>query len=183
MLTTGTNTYAWSIIEYNAAASQPINAANHPAAAMLYTAGAGGVKTLDANKTLSGDSGSALTKGVLLVGAGSTFADGGNRLSLTTNLYANVIVNGTYSSSGSGAISYESVSTGSGPYDSNILAVDGTTFGDVILNFPSATLNDIDMNATGNAERELPERRVRGTRRVPARSAECCSRTRPAPRT
>lgn len=149
ILTTGTNTYASDpIIEYNAAGPQTVNAANHPANAMVYTAGSG-TKTLDANKTLTGNSGSALTKAILSVGAGSTFADGGFRLAFTTNLYANVIVNGAYSSSGAGSISYETVGAGIGPYDSNVLAVDGTTFGDVLLNFPSATNNDIDLDASG----------------------------------
>jgi hypothetical protein len=143
ILTTGTNTFAANpIIEYNAAGNQTIDAANHPASSMISTAGSG-VKTLDANKTLTGDSGSALTKAALHVGAGTTFADGGFRLSFTTTQFANVVVDGTFSSSGSGSISYES-----GPSFSNILAVDGTTFGDLLMNFGTST-DAIELNAAG----------------------------------
>lgn len=143
VLTTGVNSYLTNpIIEYNAAGNQTINATNHPAGAMMYTAGSG-VKTLSANKIITGDSGSALTKAALNVGSGSTFGDGGNRISFTTTQFANVIVNGPFSSTGSGSISYES-----GPFLSNIQTVDGTTFGDLLMNFTSST-NAIELNATG----------------------------------
>ena len=143
MLTTGTNTYAdGSTIEYNAAGPQTIHTASHPAPAMMATGG-NGTKTLDGNKTITGDSGSPLAKGALRVGAGTTFADGGFILTFTTAGFANVLVNGLYSSTGSGGISYET-----GPFLSNIVPVTGTTFGNLLMNFTSST-NTIDMNATG----------------------------------
>jgi len=143
--TTGTNSYLdGAVIEYNRAGDQTIHAANHPAAALIRTGGSG-IKTLTANKTLTGSSGGLLDRGALFVGTGTTFADGGNRLSLTSSLFANVIVNGTYTSSGSGSLSFEA-----GTFNSNVLAADGTTFGDLLLNFASST-QTIDLNATGTA--------------------------------
>lgn len=142
---TGVNTFTDAIIEYNAAAGQTVNVTNHPAAAMIYTAGSG-TKTLNGNKTITGDSGDALTKGALFVGAGTTFADGGFTLSFTSPLgFDNVIVNGTYLSTGSGGISYES-----GPTFSSILALDGTQFGNLTMNFDFSD-DAITLNASGTA--------------------------------
>jgi len=143
ILTTGTNTYSANpIIEYNAAGNQTINATNHPAGAMMYTAGSG-VKTLNGNKTITGASGAALTKAALWVGAGSTFADGGFRVSFTTTQFANVIVDGAFSSTSAGSISYES-----GTFLSNMRVVNGTTFGDLLMNFANST-DAIELNAAG----------------------------------
>src|SRR5262249_61520585 len=145
VLTTGTNTYSdGSIIEYNASGNQTINATNHPAVAMIRTAGSG-TKTLGANKSISASSGISLTQGALFVGAGTTFADGGFRLSLTSTQFANVIVLGSYLSTGSGSISFES-----GAFSSNFQAPNGTAFGDLLMNFTSST-QAIDMNASGTA--------------------------------
>ncbi|MFN8178070.1 MAG: T9SS type A sorting domain-containing protein [bacterium] len=146
IVATGTISYlSYPIVEYDAVGDQTINAASHPADAMIYTAGSG-TKALDANKVITGDSGSALTKAALWVNAGSTFADGGNRLSFTTSGYANIVVNGAYSSTGTGSLSFES-----GPYLSNFQCVDGTTFGDLLMNFASST-NTLDLNATGTVQ-------------------------------
>ena len=146
LITTGTNTYGdGAVIEYNAAGNQVINATNHPAAALIRTAGSG-TKTLNGNKTLTGSSESGLGSGALFVGAGTTFADGGNRISFTTSQFANVIVNGTYLSTGTGALSYEA-----GPFESAIYAPDGTTFGDLLLNFASSAYS-IGLNTTGSSE-------------------------------
>ena len=143
VLTSGTNSYAdGSTIEYNAAGAQTIHTASHPAPAMIATGGSG-TKTLDGNKTITGDSGSPLAKGALRVGAGTTFADGGFTLTFTTTQFANVLVSGSYSSTGNGGISYES-----GPFLSNIVPVSGTTFGNLLMNFASST-STIDLNATG----------------------------------
>ncbi len=143
VLTTGVNTYAdGAIIEYNAAGPQTIHTPSHPAPAMLYIGGSG-TKTLDAAKTISGTSGSALTKGALSVASGTTFADGGFTLSFTTSGFANILVNGQYASTGTGGISFET-----GPFLSNVVPVDGTTFGNLAMNFTSST-NAIEMNATG----------------------------------
>jgi hypothetical protein len=143
VLTTGTNSYAdGSTIEYNAAGAQTIHTASHPAPAMIATGGSG-TKTLDGNKTITGDSGSPLAKGALRVGAGTTFADGGFTLSFTTTQFANILVSGLYSSTGNGGLSFES-----GPFLSNIVPVDGTTFGNLLMNFTSST-NAMEMNATG----------------------------------
>ncbi|HEY2954460.1 MAG TPA: putative Ig domain-containing protein, partial [Candidatus Eisenbacteria bacterium] len=145
VITTGTNTYYdGAIIEYNAAGDQTINALRHPAAAMIHTAGSG-TKTLDADKTITGTSGPFLDQGAILVGAGTTFVDGGHRISFTSPQFDNVIVNGTYLTSGAGSLSYES-----GPFDSNILAPDGTSFGDLLLNFDLST-NGVALNASGTA--------------------------------
>ncbi|HEY6193854.1 MAG TPA: putative Ig domain-containing protein, partial [Candidatus Eisenbacteria bacterium] len=141
--TTGTKTYGvGSIIEYNAAGPQTINAANHPAAAMIRTAGSG-TKTLSGNIVMTGGTGPVPPDGALVVGAGTTFADGGFRLTFTTSLFANVIVNGSYLSSGSGALSYAS-----GPFESRIVASDGTAFGDLFLNFDTSTRR-IKMSTSG----------------------------------
>jgi hypothetical protein len=143
--TTGVNAYNdGAIVEYNAAADQTINAGNHPAAAMIRTAGSG-TKTLSANKTISATSGANLAYGALYVGAGTTFADAGFRLSLTTGQIANVIVLGTYQSTGAGSISYES-----GAFSSNIQAANGTAFGDLLMNFNTSTLS-VDLNAVGTS--------------------------------
>ena len=143
VLTTGTNSYSdGSSVDYYASGDQIIHTASHPAAAMLYTSGSG-TKALDGDKTITGSSGSALTKGALAIGAGTTFADAGYTLSFTTSGYANVLANGTYASTGSGGLSYQS-----GPFLSNIVPVDGTTFGNLTLNFSSST-STVDMNATG----------------------------------
>ncbi|HSN77014.1 MAG TPA: hypothetical protein VL334_18225, partial [Anaerolineae bacterium] len=132
--TAGVNTYtSGSIIEYNAAGDQVVDATTHPANSMIQTGGSG-TKTLNGHKTITGDSGSATTKGMIFVKAGTTFADGGYTISGTSTGYANVVVYGAYLSTGTGAISYES-----GPYLSRILAVSGTTFGDLKLNFSSST--------------------------------------------
>lgn len=131
-----------AIVEYNAAGAQTIHASAHPPTAMLVVAGSG-VKTLDADLTLSGDSGAALTKGALVVAAGSTFADGGHRLTFTTPNFANVLVDGVFLSTGSGALSYEA-----GPDLSNIRAVDGTVFGDLFLNFAAST-SAVELNSSG----------------------------------
>jgi len=143
VLTTGTNTYAdGGTIEYNAAGPQTIHTVSHPAATMMSVTG-GNTKTLDANKTITGSSASALTKGALMVGAGTTFADGGFILTYTTAGFANILVSGLYSSTGSGGISFES-----GPFLSNVVPVDGTTFGNLLMNFTSST-NAIETNASG----------------------------------
>jgi hypothetical protein len=145
LINTGVNTFADAIIEYNASGAQTVNATTHPAAAMIYTAGSG-TKTLNGNKTLTGDSGGDLAKGALFVGSGTTFADGGFTLSLTSLLgFANVVVNGTYLSTGAGAISYES-----GPTSSGIFAVDGTQFGNLLMNF-DASNEVITLNTSGTA--------------------------------
>jgi hypothetical protein len=145
LINTGINTFADAIIEYNAGSAQTINATAHPAAAMIYTAGSG-TKTLNGNKILTGDSGGDLSKGALFVGSGTTFADGGFTLSFSSLLgFNNVVVNGIYSSSGSGAISYES-----GPTSSGIFAVDGTQFGNLLMNF-DASDEVITLNASGTA--------------------------------
>jgi hypothetical protein len=141
VLAAGPNRYDdGAIIEYGAAGDQTINAANHPASAMIYTAG-GGIKTLSGDMTITGGSGPALTKGALFVGPGTVFADGAHRLSFATSDFANVIVEGDYSSSGAGSLSYES-----GAYLSNILAADSTAFGDLFLNFDSST-QAVELNA------------------------------------
>jgi len=145
LVNTGTNTFTDAIIEYNASGAQTINATNHPSAAMIYTAGSG-TKTLNGNKTISGDSGDPLTKGALFVGSGTTFADGGFTLSFTNLLgFDNVIVNGSFLSTGSGGLSFES-----GPTFSAIQAVDGTQFGNLTLNF---ALSDeaITLDSSGTA--------------------------------
>src|SRR5207249_1646973 len=145
VLNTGLNTYNdGAIIDYNSTADQTVHAGNHPAAAMLRTGG-GGTKTLSANKTLSATSGAALTNGALFVGAGTTFADGAFRLSFTTTQIANVIVQGSYLSTGAGSLSFES-----GAFSSNIQAANGTAFGDLLMNFASST-STIDMNAVGTS--------------------------------
>ncbi|HEY6231270.1 MAG TPA: C25 family cysteine peptidase [Pyrinomonadaceae bacterium] len=145
LINTGINTFTDAIIEYNASGAQTINVTNHPAAAMIYTAGSG-TKTLNGNKTLTGDSGDPITKGALFVGSGTTFADGGFTLSFTSALgFANVIVNGTFLSTGSGGLSYES-----GPTFSTIQAVDGTQFGNLAMNFDFST-DSISLNASGTA--------------------------------
>jgi hypothetical protein len=145
LINTGLNTFTDAIIEYNASGAQTINATTHPAAAMIYTAGSG-TKTLNGNKALTGDSGGDLSKGALFVGSGTTFADGGFTLSLTSLLgFDNVVVNGTYSSSGAGAISYES-----GPTSSGIFAVDGTQFGNLLMNFDLSN-EVITLNTSGIA--------------------------------
>lgn len=131
---TGTKTFnSGSIIDYNAVGAQAIAAANHPAPSMLYTSGSG-TKSLNANLTISGTSGSVTTKGILYVNTGTTFSDGGFRLTSTTTGFGNVVVEGSYLSSGTGSISYES-----GPTASKIRAVDGTVFGDLLINFGSST--------------------------------------------
>ncbi|HEX7880597.1 MAG TPA: hypothetical protein VF720_14375, partial [Candidatus Eisenbacteria bacterium] len=72
VVTSGADTYvSGSIVEYNAAGNQTISAVNHPAASLIRTAGSG-TKTLDADKTITGDSGALLTEGALYVGAGTT---------------------------------------------------------------------------------------------------------------
>ena len=130
LINSGLNTFLNAIIEYNANGAQTINATNHPASAMIFTAGSG-TKTLDGNKIITGDSGDPLTKGALFVGSGTTFADGGFTLSFTTPLgFANVVVQGTYLSTGSGGLSYET-----GPTFSTIHAIDGTQFGNLAINF------------------------------------------------
>ncbi|HEU5454192.1 MAG TPA: hypothetical protein VFU85_00770, partial [Nocardioides sp.] len=145
VITTGINTYIdGSIIEYNAAGSQTIHAGNHPAGAMIRTAGSG-TKSLSANKALSASSGINMAQGSLFVGPGTTFADGGFRLSLTSTQFANVIVQGTYLSTGTGSISFES-----GAFSSNLQATHGTSFGDLLMNFASST-QAIDLNAVGTA--------------------------------
>ncbi len=145
VLTAGTNTYTdGANIDYYASGDQTIHSASHPAAAMLYTSGSG-TKTLDGDKTITGSSGSALTKAALAIGAGTTFADAGYTLSFTSTGYANVLANGTYSSTGSGGLSYQS-----GPTFSNIVPVDGTTFGNLTVNFSSST-STVDLNTTGTA--------------------------------
>ncbi len=150
LINTGTNTFeAGAVVEYNASGDQIIEAPSHPAACMIYTAGSG-TKTLGASKTLTANSGEALTKGVLVVGAGTTFSDGGYRLSLATPDFANIIVNGSYRSIGSGSISYQLVSHQFGPEGSNILATDGTAFGDLFINFGNSQ-HSVDLNASGTA--------------------------------
>jgi hypothetical protein len=145
LINSGINTFTDAIIEYNASGAQTINATTHPAAAMIYTAGTG-TKTLNGNKTITGDSGDPLTKGALFVGSGTTFADGGFTLSFTSALgFANVIVNGTYLSTGAGGLSYES-----GPTFSTIQAVDGTQFGNLSLNFVLST-EAISLSTSGTA--------------------------------
>jgi len=145
LVNTGVNSYSSGCtVEYNAAADQTIHPAYHPAAAMIYTAGSG-TKTLSGNKSITGNSGALLTKGALVVAAGSTFSDGGNILSFITPGWANVIIHGGYASSGSGGISYES-----GAFYSNILAEDGTAFGDLAMNFLGSVYT-VDLNAQGVA--------------------------------
>ena len=134
LINSGVNTFIDAIIDYNATGAQTIDTVSHPASAMIYTSGSG-IKTLNGNKTISGDSGDPLTKGALFVGSGSTFADGGFTLSFTSATgFANVIVNGTYLSTGAGGLSYES-----GPFSSTIQAVNGTQFGNLAMNFDSST--------------------------------------------
>jgi hypothetical protein len=82
----------------------------------------------------------------LFVGAGTTFADGGHRLSFTTPEFANVIVQGAYQSSGAGGLSYEA-----GPFESSILAPDGTVFGNLALNFGSSAYS-IGLHTVGTGE-------------------------------
>ncbi|WP_423224145.1 beta strand repeat-containing protein [Candidatus Amarolinea aalborgensis] len=136
VLTTGANTYVdGSIVEYNAAGDQTIDATTHPPASMIQTGGSG-TKTLNGNKTISGSSGVDPTKGMIYVKAGTTFADGGYTISGTSSGYDNVVVYGAYLSTGSGAISFES-----GPFSSKILAVNATIFGDLKMNFSSSTYN------------------------------------------
>jgi hypothetical protein len=143
VLTTGPNTFTdGSTVDYNAAGDQTVHTASHPAAAMLYTGGSG-TKTLDGSKTITGNSGLSLTKAALFVGSGTTFADAGHTLSFTTDGGANVIVHGVYASTGAGGISYES-----GPNSSTIAAVDGTTFGDLTVNYALST-HLLNMNALG----------------------------------
>lgn len=133
VLTTGANVYSnGSIVEYNAAGDQVVDALSHPANSMIQTGGSG-VKTLNGNKTITGSSGSVATKGMIYVKAGTTFADGGYTVSAAGS-YANVVVLGGYQSTGTGGMSYEA-----SPYGSTILAVDGTIFGDLTLNFNSST--------------------------------------------
>jgi hypothetical protein len=132
------------IVEYNAGGAQTINATSHPTAAMISTAGSG-TKTLNGNKSLTADSGDPVTRGALLVGSGTTFADGGFTLSLTALNFANVVVNGTYLSTGSGGLSYDVT-----PTFSSIFAVDGTQFGNLAINFDVST-DAIFMNASGTA--------------------------------
>jgi hypothetical protein len=83
---------------------------------MIYTAGSG-TKTLNGAKTLTGSASPELGTGVLVVGTGTTFADGGFGLTFTTGAFANVIVNGSYLSTGNGALIYAS-----GPFQSRIKA-------------------------------------------------------------
>jgi len=145
ILTTGPVTYIdGCTIRYGAEGDQLIDTASHPATAMLYTAGSG-TKSLDGDLTIAGNSGSPLSKGALAVGAGTTFADGGFTLSFTTSSFANVLVDGTYRSTGAGGISYEAAT-----FLSNIRAADGTTFGDLTLNFQIST-RTIDLNASGTS--------------------------------
>src|SRR5262249_27379715 len=76
---------------------------------------------------------------------GTTFADGGSVLSFATSQLANVIVQGTYLSTGSGGLSYLA-----GAFDSNVLAPDGTAFGDLRLNFGDPSF-PLELNASGTA--------------------------------
>jgi hypothetical protein len=143
VLTTGANVYAsGSIVEYNAAGNQVVDAATHPANSMIQTGGSG-TKTLNGDKTITGDSALATTKGMIYVKVGTIFADGGYTVSGTNTQYDNVVVYGSYLSTGAGAISFES-----GPYLSRILAVDGTVFGDLKLNFTSSTYQNYLMADT-----------------------------------
>ncbi len=130
----GTKTFtAGCIISYNAAGNQTIVAASHPTGGMIYTSG-GGTKMLNGNVTISGTSGSATAKGSLYVNSGTVFADGGFTITMTSTGYNNLVVEGSYLSTGSGAISFES-----GPTFSKIRAIDGTLFGDLKINFASST--------------------------------------------
>ncbi len=160
VLTTGTNTYSdGSIIEYNAFSNQTIHSASHPATSMLYTAGSG-TKTLDANLTISGDSGWEISKAALWVAAGTTFADGGYRLSLNSASYDNISVFGAFSSTGSGSISYKSTATTQeGPNHSVIRAVDGTTFGDLLINFKKST-DEVFLGAAGASTVNINFRKI-----------------------
>jgi hypothetical protein len=79
------------------------------------------------------------------VGAGTTFADGGFGLTFTTPSFANVIVNGGYQSTGSGSLTYAS-----GPFQSRILAPDGTGFGDLVLNFDGSSF-PVKLNTTATS--------------------------------
>ena len=145
LINSGVNTFnSGSIVDYNADGDQSIYAPAHPSGSMIYTGGSG-TKTLSANLSISGSSGGALTKGALFVGGGTTFADGGRTLTLNGD-YGNVIVNGTFSSSGAGCITF----TGAADY-SHILAADGTAFGDLRLEFDSQP-NFVYVDATGTAE-------------------------------
>lgn len=140
-ITTTTKTFTDGvIIDYNAAGNQTIDAATHPITGMIYTSGSG-TKTLNANVTISGSSNSSTARGSIYVNVGTTFADGGFRINFQSTGYNNVVVEGTYLSTGSGAISFES-----GPTASKIRAVDGTTFGDLIINFGLST-STISMEA------------------------------------
>ena len=144
VLTTGGNFYDdASSIEYNALGDQVVHFLNHPGASRILTAGSG-VKTLNGNTVLWTDSGSL--GAALKVGSGTTFADGGYRLTFITSGSANVIVNGIYSSTGSGSISYEA-----GPSFSTIQAVNGTAFGDLSMNFTTST-QPIELNAVGTVD-------------------------------
>ncbi|HWN81154.1 MAG TPA: hypothetical protein VNM87_03580, partial [Candidatus Udaeobacter sp.] len=142
VIVTGTRTFTDGIVEYAALGNQTIHAAAHPAGAMLYVAGSGD-KTLDGPLLLTGNSGVALTKGAIVVRPGSTLVDGGHVLRLGGAPAANVIVEGTYQSSAGGGIFFDQH-----PIQSTIRAIDGTTFGDLALDFAAATTR-VDVQAIG----------------------------------
>ncbi len=129
-------TSASAYIDYNAAGNQDIDAASHNARLSILTGGSG-IKTLNGALSIDGSSGN-LGPALLSIGAGTTFADGGNIIQFTNSAagYANVTVNGIYSSTGTGGFTYPGTSNLSG---SIISFVDNTTFGDININTTSST--------------------------------------------
>jgi hypothetical protein len=142
VIVSGTRVFTDGIVEYNALGDQTINTTHHPVGAMLYLAG-NGPKTLDGPLTLTGNSGPALTKGAVYVRPGSTLVDGGHVLRLTGTPAANIIVEGSYLSTAGGGLCFDQH-----PIQSSIRAVDGTTFGDLRLNFDAST-SRVDLKAIG----------------------------------
>jgi hypothetical protein len=141
----GTKTYPTTTtisayVDYNYSGAQTIDVSNHPVSLGIWTSGSG-TKTLSGNITLTANSvASSGANPVLKVLAGSTFSDGGYVVSLgnADAGYQNIEVNGLYSSSGSGGLTYLSASNLSG---SAISFVNGTTFGNININTTSSSGN------------------------------------------
>lgn len=140
----GTKTFTNGIIEYNASGNQTIDVAAHPASAMIQTAGSG-VKTLSGNLTLSLNSRNGLNKGAIYVQTGTTFSDGGYAIEFTGGPYADVIIWGTYQSTGSGKLKWNA-----GMQGSSIYYTDNTQLGDIELSFNSS-LHEIYVGTSGTA--------------------------------
>jgi trimeric autotransporter adhesin len=140
----GSGSTVASIIEYNANGDQIITA-SHPGNCLIWTAGSG-TKTLGASKTIDGSSGSSsVANGALQVAAGTTFSNGGSVLTFTTFGYAHVIINGTYSTSGSGGLTFSL-----GPTLSAIQVPDGADLGNLTINFGSASNLYVNAPSSGS---------------------------------